>query len=227
MRFYSRFATRELWSLLLIPFGLGAGAVRFYFVTIARLFVIDKRKAFCGSMNISSDYAGPKLGTNRFRDSLAEISGPAALDLLQITIESIQESLFKNQTNNLENPIIFVNNKLSINMIIKNLMRKKLSLFSQEQSDSTVQVLRSNTRRNLTHIQKAMEECLNRAVDYCYFTTPYFLPYDNLRKAIIMPPGVALTCEFSPLAYQTSRSCALPAAMFTKAFLKKACASMK
>jgi len=37
----------------------------------------------------------------------------------------------------------------------------------------------------LTHIQKSMEECINRAVDYCYFTTPYFLPYESLRKAII------------------------------------------
>ena len=48
-----------------------------------------------------------------------------------------------------------------------------------------LQVLRSNTQKNLTHIQKSMEECIDRAVDYCYFTTPYFLPYGPLRRSII------------------------------------------
>jgi cardiolipin synthase len=53
-----------------------------------------------------------------------------------------------------------------------------------QNNDTLVQVLRSNTRKNLTHIQKSMEESTNRAVSYCYFTTPYFLPYGSLKKAI-------------------------------------------
>jgi cardiolipin synthase A/B len=54
-----------------------------------------------------------------------------------------------------------------------------------ENGGTLVQVLRSNMKRNLSHIQKSLEEAVNRSVSYCYFTTPYFLPHEPLRKAII------------------------------------------
>ncbi len=150
-----------------------------------KIIVVDEKIAFCGSMNISCDYAGPLYGNDRYRDTLLRIEGPAVKDFLAITKESILESEF--------NPQAFKSAQLSIKKPIS-IFRlffarlealKKEPLFAQNNDDTLVQVLRSNTRRNLTHIQNSMEECINRAVNYCYFTTPYFLPYGKLKKAII------------------------------------------
>lgn len=153
-----------------------------------KIIVIDEKIAFCGSMNISCDYAGPLYGNDRYRDTMARIQGPAVKDLLAITKESILESEF--------NPRAFKSAQMSnhkpISIFRSFFMRLKAlkhePLCTRQTGvnhDTLVQVLRSNTRRNLTHIQNSMEECIDRAVNYCYFTTPYFLPYGSLKKAII------------------------------------------
>ncbi len=49
-----------------------------------KIMVIDEEYAFCGSMNISDDYAGPIYGNGRYRDSVAYVEGPAVKDLLAI-----------------------------------------------------------------------------------------------------------------------------------------------
>lgn len=152
-----------------------------------KIMIFDESHAFCGSMNISRDYAGPILGSNRFRDSIAYISGPAVKALLKITKESIIESKFTHK--NKGEDLIFKNNIKSVfDMVLKKIFNFDLFPninYSTSSKDSIVQVLRSNNRRNLNHIQKSIEESLNRAVDYCYFTTPYFLPYKSLNQAII------------------------------------------
>lgn len=153
-----------------------------------KIIVVDEEIAFCGSMNISCDYAGPVYGNNRYRDSIAYIQGPAVKDLLAITKESIIESEFKTENNELIKANLMPSISVS-DLFFERLTWLKNSSLSYEtpahDHDTLVQVVRSNTRRNLTHIQNSMEECINRAVRYCYFTTPYFLPYGNLKKAII------------------------------------------
>ena len=151
-----------------------------------KIIVVDKNLAFCGSMNLSADYAGPLYGNNRFRDSLAQIEGPSVADLLDISLESIAESEFSASYNSVL-PVIRLDNQPVINLILERLVSPPdlVKQKAHNNADTMVQVLRSNTRKNLTHIQKSMEECINRAVDYCYFTTPYFLPYDRLRRSII------------------------------------------
>ncbi|MCA9506923.1 MAG: hypothetical protein KC505_00700, partial [Myxococcales bacterium] len=153
-----------------------------------KIIVVDEKIAFCGGMNISCDYAGIKYGNNRYRDSIARIMGPAVKDLLAITQESIIESEFKG----VGNGHIYLSSKppLSIfDLFFERVRRLKNPPLAKERlrqnHDTLVQVLRSNTRINLMHIQKSMEESVNRAVRYCYFTTPYFLPYGSLKKAII------------------------------------------
>ncbi len=59
-----------------------------------KITVIDEKIAFCGGMNISSDYAGPNYGNDRYRDTTAQVLGPAVKDILSITKESILESEF-------------------------------------------------------------------------------------------------------------------------------------
>jgi cardiolipin synthase len=105
---------------------------------------------------------------------------------LAITKESIIESQF-NQT---DTQFAELSSK-SVSVFdlfferITQLKNPDLSCRGADKKDTLVQVLRSNSRRNLMHIQNSMEESTNRAVSYCYFTTPYFLPYGNLKKAII------------------------------------------
>jgi len=146
-----------------------------------KIIVVDKKIAFCGSMNIGADYAGPTFGNDRFRDSMAQIEGPAVKDLLEITLESIAESEFKEGK-------IPKKKELAplppMRQIYQHLFRPAafLDLYAH---DAVVQVLRSNTHKNLLQIQNSMEECLERAIEYCYFTTPYFLPYGSLAHAII------------------------------------------
>jgi cardiolipin synthase len=151
-----------------------------------KIMVIDN-VAFCGSMNISSDYAGPIYGNSRFRDTTALVTGPVVEDLLEITEESILESQFDKSAENLTQVVKqkFVDRSKAIKRFFKRLFVKEPLPIKDKNTGVLIQVLRSNTRRNLYHIQKSIEESVNRAVDYCYFTTPYFLPHDGLRKALI------------------------------------------
>jgi cardiolipin synthase len=48
-----------------------------------------------------------------------------------------------------------------------------------------VQVLQSNVPRNKLHIQKAIRVTLNNAMHHCYLTTPYFVPPQSLKRAMI------------------------------------------
>lgn len=124
-----------------------------------KILIVDDKVAFCGGMNINSDYVGPKHGTNRFRDTVVALEGPCIDDLADIFLSSLRETTGEDRVL----PRVEPTNEVGV----------------------LVQVLGSNTRRNLYAIQNSMEMTLKRATKYCYFTTPYFLPFDPLRKAII------------------------------------------
>ena len=151
-----------------------------------KIIVIDEKLAFCGSMNMSADYAGPIYGSNRFRDTTARVEGPAVKDLLAITKESIAEALLEKDKVDLKDLSSAPDDK---HWVFTEVFLRLIGKEPQETLDpnpgTLVQVLRSNMYRHLAHIQKSMEEAVNRAVTYCFFTTPYFLPHDGLRKAII------------------------------------------
>src|SRR5579871_5856213 len=72
-----------------------------------KIIVVDRKLAFCGSMNISADYAGPVFGNDRFRDTVARIRGPATKSLLAITLESIAEAEFEKTPEALKKTIDF------------------------------------------------------------------------------------------------------------------------
>ncbi|MBH1989421.1 MAG: hypothetical protein I8H75_06090 [Myxococcaceae bacterium] len=99
------------------------------------------------------------IAQSRFRDTVVRIQGPAVADLKGIFLDSLFE------TTGESNRVCF-------------------PLHNFEQG-VVVQVLGSNQRRKLVSIQKSMELILKKAKDYCFFTTPYFLPYDSLRRAMI------------------------------------------
>lgn len=147
-----------------------------------KIIVVDEKLAFCGGFNITADYAGPRYGTDRFRDTAVAVEGPAVKDLLAITLESIAESSLAEYS---DVSINYFDGVKAIRKFVTSFGRKKYSHNSPSPSGIFVQVLRSNQRRNLLHIQRSMEEIVNRAVTYCLFTTPYFLPHEGLRKALV------------------------------------------
>lgn len=124
-----------------------------------KILIVDDRIAFCGGMNINRDYVGPVHGNNRFRDTVVEVEGPCVDDLAEIFLSSLRETSGDD--------------------------RSLLRTQKQRDQGVLIQVLGSNTRRNLYAIQHSMEMTLKEATRYCYFTTPYFLPYDPLRKAML------------------------------------------
>jgi cardiolipin synthase A/B len=131
----------------------------FLFRDHRKILIIDNLFGFCGGHNMSADYAGPKLGNNKFRDTMIRLEGPSVTDLGQIFWSSLRETTGEKRKLIYDGPAY------------------NPGVFSQ--------VLGSNTRRNLYAIQKSMKVTLKRSTRYCYFTTPYFLPYDGLRKAIL------------------------------------------
>jgi cardiolipin synthase len=124
-----------------------------------KILIIDDLRAFCGGMNISRDYVGPLYGNNRFRDTVIEVEGPCVDDLADIFLSSLRETSGED--------------------------RSVLRTQRKRPDGVLMQVLGSNTRRNLHAIQHSMEMTLKEATSYCYFTTPYFLPYAPLRKAMV------------------------------------------
>ncbi|MDA0712704.1 MAG: phospholipase D-like domain-containing protein [bacterium] len=126
-----------------------------------KILTIDNQIGFCGGTNISVDYAGTKLGNNRFRDTVVRLEGPGVVELSKIFLSSLKETTREEYSFEMDK------NQLKVD----------------SENGVFVQVLGSNTRRNLYAIQKSMEVTLKRATRY--FTTPYFLPYDKLRKAIL------------------------------------------
>lgn len=131
----------------------------FHYRDHRKIIIVDNETAFCGGLNVSEDYAGKKLGRNRFRDTLLQIRGPAVSDLAQAFAGSLKET---------------TGEKFALPPLAKAF------------SDGVFcQVLGSNTRRSLLAIQRSMEISLLRATKHCYFTTPYFLPYAPLKNELL------------------------------------------
>lgn len=125
-----------------------------------KIIIVDDKYAYCGGMNISEEYAGKRLGSNKFSDAHMRIEGPAVRDLSALFLETLGETTGE-------------------------IRELKLVNNADSSVGIPVQVLASNTRRNIKTIQQALEEALNHATDYCHLVTPYFLPLGSLRKAIL------------------------------------------
>ena len=130
-----------------------------------KILLIDRKIAFCGGLNITDEYAGTRLGSNKFRDTLIAIKGLIVKDFL----------------------LSFL---YTLNKVIKN--KKQVRRISYNQyfvNGIFAQVLNSHTRKNIYHIQKSLEIIISNSVKFCYFTSPYFLPFAALKKAMIQASG--------------------------------------
>ncbi|HED65819.1 MAG TPA: cardiolipin synthase ClsB [Planctomycetes bacterium] len=120
-----------------------------------KILVRDGEQAFVGGLNFSEDYAGQRLGTGLFRDTLLEVEGPAARALDRLVRRAADE-------------------KARIAAIPDVL----------EGGGTLVEVLESNRRRHRRAIQRALRTTVRRAVQRCSLSTPYFVPPARLRTEL-------------------------------------------
>lgn len=129
-----------------------------------KILLVDRGIGFCGGMNISEDYAGPKHGNGRFRDTHALVEGPAADDL-----DALFRATFLTATGG------------------------RLPAPSGEIAPLAegvfAQVLASDVRRRKRHIQRALYHTVGRCLSRCLLTTPYFVPPPRLVRALITAAG--------------------------------------
>ena len=124
-----------------------------------KILLVDHILAFCGGMNMTAEYAGPELGTNRFRDTHMLLEGPGVADLAQLFVGSFQMATGERLT-----------------------AGPRPTPMSR---GVQVQVLGTNHRGGKRHIQRALFHTVGRAVKTCALTSPYFVPPPRLLRQLV------------------------------------------
>lgn len=134
-----------------------------------KITIIDHAIAYCGGMNISEEYAGPRHGTARFHDCQLRLQGPCVADLASIVRDSLNEAGTERapKSRGTAPP-----------------PHRGPATPAADPDGVLVQALGSNARRNVRSIQRAIRCAVRRASDRCWITTPYFVPPLRLRKAM-------------------------------------------
>ncbi len=147
-----------------------------------KILVVDGRIAFCGGMNVAEEYAGPRHGTNVFRDTQVRLEGPAARDL-----ERLVEHLAGEIDGERERPgpaADGLDAARAGRIRIPELFEELASDPDEPAEGSLVQILESSVRRDRRTIQKALRTTLARAIERCYLTSPYFVPPQRLMRSL-------------------------------------------
>lgn len=154
-KFLAAFLAAEIRIFKFNPIQLRSRSGPLLFRNHRKIATIDDTVSFCGSMNISSNSGRP------FRETVLKIQGPAVWNLLDIFVDSLYETTKK---------ILLCYN-----------VRYQMYFLD----GIIIQVLGSNQNRKITSIQKSIRLSLKHAKYTCYLTTPYFLPFGSLKKAIL------------------------------------------
>jgi cardiolipin synthase len=123
-----------------------------------KLLVVDETRAWCGGRNVAEEYAGTRLGTGLFRDTQLELEGPCARDLARLIESDVQEGAVYEPARGVGAP---------------------------GDGANLVQILDSHVRRHRRAIQKALRVTLGRTLERCYLTSPYFVPPNRLKRALV------------------------------------------
>ena len=124
-----------------------------------RKILVADDTGFCGGMNIAEDYAGPKHGNGRFRDTHAALQGPCVADLADILRASVRTA---------GGPRL-----------------PAVPPPPPREGGVFLQVLGSDVRRRRRHIQRALFHTVGRSLSTCFLTTPYFVPPPRLLRALV------------------------------------------
>ena len=124
-----------------------------------KLIIVDHSTAFCGGLNLTNDYAGEDFGKWIFDDTMASVEGPCLHDLISVFCRTWQE------VSDEELPI---------------------PGRSEEHQDGVpVAILETDPRRSKTRLARTLADAIGQAQDYCYMSTPYFIPPPWLREALL------------------------------------------
>lgn len=123
-----------------------------------KILVVDRRLAFCGGMNVAEEYAGTRNGSGLFRDTQVALEGACARDLADM-VE--RDALGEDAVDRRRRPP------------------------EPADSGSLVQILESHVRRHRRAIQKALRVTLGRTLERCYLCSPYFVPPQRLKRALV------------------------------------------
>jgi cardiolipin synthase len=133
-----------------------------------KILVVDEMTAFAGGMNISTDYAGPRLGNGRFRDTHLSLTGTGVRDLANTFAESFERA---------------TGDRLAI--LDEDTSARARFAPLHERQGTLVQVLRADPRTTTRALQRAFRRTVSRSVARCYLTTPYFVPPRPLIRALV------------------------------------------
>lgn len=150
------------WSRLL-PFAHRAGLKHPLPMSLRdhrKILIVDDDHGFCGGMNISADYGGPRLGNGRFRDTHLLVSGPAVVELGAVFGLSWQHA-----TGTTLDP---------------------LPVARPHVDGGHVQILGSDRFLRRRLIQRALYTAVQRSVRSVLLTAPYFIPPPRLLRALRM-----------------------------------------
>mmetsp|Transcript_27990 Transcript_27990/g.68031 ORF Transcript_27990/g.68031 Transcript_27990/m.68031 type:complete len:539 (-) Transcript_27990:163-1779(-) len=149
-----------------------------------KILLVDDSIAFCGGMNIADEYCGPELGgTGTFHDTHVRVEGPAAQHFATVVRDSIREASYGRKVKELGSSVYpGKGQQVPLQIKLDGLAAGTHESVSAE--GVCVQVLSSNSRRNIRQLQKSIRLCIQYSNNRCYITSPYFLPPYRLLRAM-------------------------------------------
>ncbi|WP_191858983.1 cardiolipin synthase [Hanstruepera ponticola] len=126
-----------------------------------KIAIIDGKIGYVGGINVSDNYVNYKNGESFWRDTHVRIVGEA--------VKPLQ-----------------VNFLMTWNFVSNSDLKITEELFPEVKTkhETAVQISASGPDTNWPNIMEAMFVSINRAEDYVYVTTPYFIPNDEIITAL-------------------------------------------
>ena len=128
-----------------------------------KIVILDDHLAYTGGANISEDYAGPELGTNKFIDTMLRIEGPATQDLARLFLNSLQEA--------------------------SSLERRLFAPVRPAPEGVPVCTVGLNERQERKSLDRLLRRAVERAQEHCYIAAAYFVAPPWLRKSLSEAAG--------------------------------------
>lgn len=148
-----------------------------------KILVVDDAVAYCGSMNITAEYASAAMGgSGLFRDIHLRIRGPAVLDLLAVMRRVLQQPAATRHAGVAAEAVAATNAYLQLARLAPVPAPRRLLL---RHGASRLQILEENTLIRKRHIQNAVRVAFRDAKKNIFISTPYFIPPPRLRRALI------------------------------------------